>query len=535
MQNILKYIFLSFLLSITTLTYWYSNDELNSANYLAQNKIINDHSSNPSSYRLDDKILRQEVAVLMLWITDIDSSTFCNNFFKDISVVSPNDWACYSIEPLYTNWLISQNLYFRPIDNITKIEALGMIVKASFWDDYEYKKNISSSWQDQVMSFAVNKWITKKFNDYNTYATRGFVFELSYNWMKLLEQEEEIEAEEEENTIVYTDVCKEFWICESDYESEYNTWNDLLDKILENWGFLWWIIWPSVNEKSLEISLNTNSPRDWSIPSSWVILFWKFNFTASWEDIVLNSIKIKRWGLWNRSDIRRVYFEKNWIRLTNRNSISIDWSVELLFQPALTIKAWNTEVLDLKAELSDNVTIWSEHRFYISSASDVNASTTIKWNFPVSTNTLWQTPYSTSNIDVNQRTIEWTYVWKQNNVLFSEITISTTSNSEKNYILNSIRFRHIWTAKAETNLVNMKLLRNWKNISYSVYKNWRDFTIDVYDEIKAWTQVKYELRADIDRWDSYEENYEFEIRNATDISIYEEDTNFLPQINLFSN
>ena len=155
----------------------YTSSQLDAANTLANEGIINDNSSNPSGYNLDQNVLRQEIAAVARWVAGISKTTSCSNSFSDVSVTNPNTWACYSIEALLNADLIASNSTFRPEDNITKAEGLGMLVKAACGDDYSYNSAESGSWQQQVVAYASDKLIVDSFTDYNTPATRGWVFE----------------------------------------------------------------------------------------------------------------------------------------------------------------------------------------------------------------------------------------------------------------------------------------------------------------------------------------------------------------------
>ena len=145
------------------------------ANYLANKWIINDHKNEPSKYNLYDNVLRQEIAAVTRWVAKLEKKSYCENIFSDLSNITPNNWACFNVEVLVTNNIIAKNKNFRPEDNITKSEALWMLIMAN-WFDYKYDSNLSDSWQEQVVNYAYNKNIIDKFNDYNTPATRGWVF-----------------------------------------------------------------------------------------------------------------------------------------------------------------------------------------------------------------------------------------------------------------------------------------------------------------------------------------------------------------------
>lgn len=161
------------------------------ANYLAEKWIIVNKSKNPSEYRLNKNILRQEVAVVALWIHGWVVENNCRWVFRDVSATKPNSWACKTIEALAKYDIISDdNAYFRPEANITKSEALWMLIEAGLDNEYDFDEDnvyYKGNWQKQVVDFAVSKWIVSRFSDYNTLATRDFIFDV---WANILRYKE---------------------------------------------------------------------------------------------------------------------------------------------------------------------------------------------------------------------------------------------------------------------------------------------------------------------------------------------------------
>gem|GEM_PF-5451184 len=58
------FLFIIFSLFIINNTNAYTKSEILSANFLAEKNIINNHLENPEKYKLDDFVLRQEIAVV---------------------------------------------------------------------------------------------------------------------------------------------------------------------------------------------------------------------------------------------------------------------------------------------------------------------------------------------------------------------------------------------------------------------------------------------------------------------------------------
>ena len=103
----------------------------NNANFLASQGIIVDQSSNPTSYRFGDKILRQEMVAIALKMKGIElpKDYVCKKYFADVTT---SDWVCRAIEIAADNGIISRwNTTFRPKDSVTRAEALAMITNVS--------------------------------------------------------------------------------------------------------------------------------------------------------------------------------------------------------------------------------------------------------------------------------------------------------------------------------------------------------------------------------------------------------------------
>lgn len=166
----------------------YTSNMVDAANSLAQKWIINDHSTNPTAYNLDQNVLRQEIAAVTRWVARVEKNSTCKNIFSDLTATNPNTWACVNVEPLVEQNLIASNDTFRPEDYITKTETLGMLIKA-IWFDYSYDSNNPKWWQEQIVDFASSKGIVEKFTDYDTLATRWWVFEIANFSIKVYEKE----------------------------------------------------------------------------------------------------------------------------------------------------------------------------------------------------------------------------------------------------------------------------------------------------------------------------------------------------------
>jgi hypothetical protein len=176
--------------------------ELESANSLAEQGIINNHVNDPENYNLNDNVLRQEIAAVARWVAWLAKKGRCDNEFKDLSDTNPNTWACRNVEVLIDNDLIAKNDYFRPEDKITKSETIAMLIK-SIWFDYSYDSSSDKNWQEQIVEYAASKGVVELFTDYNTDATRGWVFQVADTTIR---KDKEIKAQmKQKEDKLYTD------------------------------------------------------------------------------------------------------------------------------------------------------------------------------------------------------------------------------------------------------------------------------------------------------------------------------------------
>jgi hypothetical protein len=96
--------------------------------------------------------------------------------------------------------IITTNSFYRPNDNITKTEAMKLVLRVKNIE----KIQETDSWQEDYMETAYeNGIIEKKYYDYNTDATRAWVFVIAAIT---------IESDEEQQNIKEEDTTKEVTI-----------------------------------------------------------------------------------------------------------------------------------------------------------------------------------------------------------------------------------------------------------------------------------------------------------------------------------
>jgi len=296
----------------------------NSANKLASLWIIQDNSSNPDNYRLGDSITRWEMAKIISKISWIEVINNCE--WKYIDLVS-SDWECKYAESWLKNNYFSDSNFFRPKDNITKIEALKMIMKAKW-----IEKTDNLDWKVAYVEWAEKVWlIYNKFSDYDLIVQRNWIFDLAsrniWNIIKKLNfkaeyfwNSEDYKVSDYINLDIDWKVNKIKWIYEASkkniecVEKQVSSWSKIpVSKMLcggvSFWGFeefspSWYYLLYSY----------------WSYESFGLIM----QDTRTWEIV----IKTFWWNFysWTKDRKQFIYWGEDWMWTDRWLYITIKWS-----------------------------------------------------------------------------------------------------------------------------------------------------------------------------------------------------------------
>lgn len=172
----------------------YTQHNIEAANFLASQWIINDNSNYYLDYKLTNKITRREMLKVMMKLSEKEVGKECHNSFKDMN---EKDWGCKYAEVALKEWFIAKNETFRPDDNISQIEALKMIMRAK-----GIEKNTSKDdWREWYVSKAYSRWlIEESYLQYDELAIRGWIFDTaarSFNDFEYIAPEYEIPSDVE--------------------------------------------------------------------------------------------------------------------------------------------------------------------------------------------------------------------------------------------------------------------------------------------------------------------------------------------------
>lgn len=101
------------------------------------------------------------------------------------------------------------------------------------------------------------------------------------------------------------------------------------------------------------VSLSANTPSSTSVPANGSrIPFTTVNLKAGSKAAVVNTLTIKRSGLSDRTDIDKVWAERNGVRFSSQQSVNSNDEAIITFSPVLNIPAGQTITLDIVASLT---------------------------------------------------------------------------------------------------------------------------------------------------------------------------------------
>ena len=484
-----------------------SMTSLEAANNLAGLGIIEDQSANPAAFRLGDSISRREALKVMILASDLELDESCTGQFADLPAT---DWGCKYAETALAAGLIAANPNFRPDANVSMIESLKMAFQAR---DIEREDN--ADWRVGYVNTAVELGlIAAPFTNFDDAAPRGEFFiwvSNSIDATVMDEDDDDLDAL----------LCAILGTC--DDEEPVVDPTDPTEPTD-----------PIVVTGDVMVSLNPMSPAAQTVPNSGLVPFGKFDITAGDRDASVSAITLKREGLSNRSDIRRVYFERNGTRVSSRANVTVDNTVLLTFSPALVVQAGQTVSLDLVVELKEGTPAaqtGAEHRFAILSASDIEATGSVQGTYPVRTATMTLGAYTVGTVTATVvNSAASTVNVGDTNVNFGEIRLQTVGDEDN--IVKSITFRNDGTGDAEASLSNLGLYSNGQLVSTMVEHNGRDVTFSLNTEIENGRSETFQIRADVSGAERSTENYNFKVRYSTDITVVEKTTGFSAPITL---
>lgn len=477
------------------------------ADALAGAGIINSQTTE-AGYRLGDNVTRAEMAKIAVKLNGAEVVTATDTVFSDVTTAKLGDLAGY-IETAASVGIVSKaNAKFRPLDLVTRAEMVKMLMAAKGVATTETSagfSDVTSSLGDlagYINAAAAEGYISTgtSFRP-NATATRGEAFKVAAGVAGVMDSEGDI------------DLGDLFGTGSTDTTSTGTTSTGTTDA-------------PVVAAGDLTVALAASSAASASVPSVGTVPFGKFDLSAGGADISVSTIKFVREGLGARSDISRVWLEKNGVRVSSRQTVGSDNVVTVSLSPALVVKAGATESVDLVATLSGST--GSEHKFTVTAAADVGSTAkNVGGTFPVSTSLMKTTSYAVAGVAFAKLGSASTYKVGDTNVELGQFKLTNNATDDKSVTFKSIRVRNEGTGDLSKNIANLAVYHNGTKVSTSVSLDGKYATFAVNDVVAFGRSETYYVRGDITSVETTGgDTYAFVLQYSDDLTVDETNTGF---------
>ena len=255
-------------------------------------------------------------------------------------------------------------------------------------------------------------------------------------------------------------------------------------------------------------------------------------FDAS-EKITLETLTLKRTGLSTRTDVEKIWLEKNGVAVTNAATLGSDGLAVLNFKNGRnTING--TENLELVVQLKSTADTGNEITFELTNATASARNISVKGT----TTTYRIAGYKVVELladDVNNNAV--TYQLGQADYVIGQFSLqSESAKDDRNVNVRSLTFRNNGSADFGSMFKNVKVYRDSKVVSNKVEVNGRDITISLdKDVIQANKRALYTIRAEVANLDRVGETVQLKLANAKDVIADENDTSFRTNVKFDSS
>lgn len=373
----------------------YNVAELNAAQALAAKGYIN-AQTDASGYALENTITRAEIAKVAANVAELDAMASCEGKFADVSATTPNDWVCGYVEALLAGGLISANANYNPNANLTKAEAVKLMLTVA-GEEVSY----GADWQADFVSYAVENGFVSSFSDYNTAATRGFVFSVAA-----------AATTEEEGDDILSELDK--LLGDSDDEKTTTEEDDDTTTVVSGDSELMVELSPLSPNASIVAAGKDRTP------------FLAFDVTAGSSDVELDDILITYVGLSDSSgfDKLAVYLGNDKVTKQSSKGFDSDEEADLTFENDTVIKAGETKTLVVSGLVAAAGSV--AHKIEV---TEINASASVTLGDVVSVvfDTVDASNTATLDIDVDSVTSTPTI---GETVTFAEFTLEEKLDNE---------------------------------------------------------------------------------------------------------
>ena len=323
-------------------------NDVDAANALAAAMVIEDKSSNPSAYRLNDTIQRKEALKVMIKLSDkVASEGSCTSPFADIA---DSDWACkYAVAALDAGF-IAANDNFRPDDKVSKIEALKMVMQARGIA----KDANTEDWRAAYVKAGVEAGVAETFSDYDTSSTRGVMFTWAAEAINQVEEDVDFDL----GSLLGDDIMAD------DTTDEEATTDETTDTITVS------------GDDELVVSLNPETPADGLAQADTdrtTLLV--FDVKAGSEDVTLKNLTLNFIGLGDYRNLDNVALYNSIGEKVSKTKNFTEVEREISFDNDVVVEAGTTMTLTIAGKITSDGT---ENATYGVKLVDIEASSDVE-------------------------------------------------------------------------------------------------------------------------------------------------------------
>ncbi len=420
------------------------SSSLDAANKLASVGVIVDQSANPADYRLGDNISRRELVKIAVLLSSAELNTAYAGKFSD---VPQSDWAWKYAETAVDEGMIAANATFSPARNVTKAEALKMVMNAT---DVE-KVGSDSVWAKNYVDGGVAAGIVETFSDYDTAAQRGWIFKVAANAL-------EVASDGDDDLL-----------------------DDLLDGLDDDSSTGSTDTGSTVSgDDVLTIALSADTPEGANIPSGVSGLpVAAYDFTAGSEDVTVTSVVLKRKGLSDKSTLGGLaaFSDEGRASKAKDDSQNNDTEATLSLTNGFVVKAGETRTLTIVADVNDSTFVVANDEFSIELV-EVVASTTAEKDGSLVANSFRVGSVDAPKIVFDDNgTVSNPKLGAEGTDIFK---FQVKGPNGEDVILKSLTFKAD-NSNAEDDLANFKLLKGTTEIAATASMNDKYLTFTLGD------------------------------------------------------
>jgi len=449
---------------------------LEAANKLATLGVIVDQSSNPADYRLGDTLTRREhvkVAMNLASCQAVSVPDTCNGSFSDMD---SSDWGCKYAETALANGFVAANATFGPGRDVSKAEALKMIMNAT-----NVAQSDNAVWQASYVEGAISAGVlSESFTDYDAAASRGWIFQVAAEAVDLCNGGEV--AEEEEDDLLGS-LLEGLGGDDEDEEEESGS-----DDGGSN---------PTVSgSNNLVVSLSPSTPESSTVPGGANgVPVASFDVTAGDSDIIVDGFILKRKGLSDEDTLTAlaVFGENGRVSKSRDDSQENDDQANLNFNEEEVVLAGETRTFVVVADVSRSIA--SNDEFSIELLDiETNANVSFEGRLVGET-------FRVAGVDAPQ------IVFSQDGTVTDPSIGDTDAEifkfeiegaDDEDVIVKSMTFRSTET-DIDDNLRNYKLLQNNDVLATTEFSNEEYLTFDLGEGfvVEEDTDLSFKVTADV--------------------------------------